>query len=274
VDVVEGDVRNPDCLHQLMHGADIIFHTAAVVQPWVREAGEMYAINEHASVKIVSCALDRDLPVVYTSSITALDPFPRHPLIDHLDPNHYVRAKRNALALVRRARSEGAKVATVLPSGVIGPGDREPTAIGRLVMGLMKGTAPTISFPGGLYLVDVRDVAWAHIRASTCGPRDYVLPGEFWPLEQLFDVVSTLGGRQARHLRVPMPIAVLGAAVMSAWADLVTRRAPIITPAWVHYFSKAQDIQYPDDALELGISMRRVVDSLKDAVGWFQGRRI
>jgi dihydroflavonol-4-reductase len=271
-DVVIGAVEDARAAAALVDGCTAVFHTAAMVTPWVSHPEAQYRTNVDGTCRVVEAAVAAGVPVVVTSSISVLDPYPAPRLIRAIDRNHYVRSKRRALEHLREARRAGAHVTALLPSGITGPGDCAPTAIGRLVRDTMLGRPPRACFDGGIYLIDVRDVARAHVLALGVAADDYALPGEYWPLRRLFTYVGGLGGRRRRQVPVPTQVAVAGAAVLNATAILVTRRAPLVTPAWVHHLASAGSREYPDDSSRLGLALRPVEDSLTDSVNWFRDR--
>lgn len=269
ITIVRGDVRDREACRELARGCDVIFHTAAVVAPWVREPIEQYDVAVRGTRWLVEAGEELDIPIVCTSSIVTNDPYPPPRAVQWLDGNHYVRSKRIARELVRHARRRGVRVSTIVPSGIIGPGDYRPTAIGRLVLDAMSRRAPPVVFAGGIYLVDVRDVAEAHVRAAISPPDDHVLAGELWTLQRLFGAISDRPGPLPAQIPIPGAIAFAGAAAMTAWSTIVTRRAPLITPAWVHYFRLAPRMQYDDHSARLGIAGRPIAAAVSDTISWY-----
>ncbi len=265
-----GDVRDHDTVAQLLSDVDIVFHTAGLVTPWTQNPTVQHEINAEGTRIVVHAASARGIPAVCTSSIIALDPFPPPFLVRLLDGNHYVKSKRNALSIIRAARNKGAKISTILPSGIVGPMDRRPTALGKQVMAGVRQKHPRLSFSGGLYLVDVRDVAEAHILAAQNDYADYVIPGEYWSLDQFYGCLSKLSGGSVRLLRVPIPLVTAVSSLLALWSRIWTGRPPIITPAWVYYFKTAVNRSYPDDSGKLGLKLRPVQQSIEDAFLWFE----
>jgi len=270
IETFPGDVRSRATSERLVEGADVVFHTAAMVAPWVEHSEEQYEVAIQGTQRMLEAAEQRRIPVVCTSSISVLDPVSLPRYVRLVDGNHYVRSKRRALEAVRRARQRGVAASTIIPSGIIGPGDYRPTAIGQIVRSTMHGGGPLVSFDGGIYLVDIRDVVEAHLLAAVRDlPDDYVIPGEYWPLRNFFGAIRRRARVRKAQFEVPLALALGGAAVLSAWSRLVTRRAPIITPAWVCHFSAAARTSYRSDADRLGLSPRPIASSIAEAVAWY-----
>jgi dihydroflavonol-4-reductase len=268
VDGVPGDVRDPAAVGRLLDGADVAFHTAALVTPWVRRPAEQYEVNLGGTRLVIEAAERRGIPAVCTSSIVILDP-PPPGYVRLLDGNHYVRSKRRAAQLARDARGRGCAASLVIPSGIVGPIDRRPTSLGEQIRRALGGRGAPLSFRGGLYMVDVRDVAEAHLRAALAPADEYVLPGEYWSLDRLYAYLDSLAGRRGRRVRVPRPMVLAGSLALAGWSRVSTGEAPLITPAWVHYFCAAESMAYPDHAPRLGLQPRPIADSLRDAATWF-----
>jgi dihydroflavonol-4-reductase len=267
--LVHGDIRSPQAARRLLEGADALFHTAAVVAPWVPRPSDLLETNIGGTQVLLEEAAAREIPSVVTNSIVALDPYPPPRMIRLFDHNYYLESKRATLDLIRKDRQRGQHVTALLPSGIVGPFDHRPTAIGRVIREAMAGKAPPISFSGGMYLIDVRDVAEAHFLAVQATAGDYVLPGEFWSLDRLYSFVAALAGRQPHQVQVPAWLAMSGAALLTAWSKTWTRQPPLITPAWVYSFHHAGSRNYPDDTDRLGLTPRPVADAITDAASWF-----
>jgi dihydroflavonol-4-reductase len=262
---VQGDVRDASAVRELVADTDVIFHTAAVVRPWTRNPRDQYDIGTTGTACILDAAREGSISVVCTSSVMVYNPYPPPWPVRTLDANSYVRAKHVAQRMVRRARESGLRASTVAPSGIIGPGDGRPTAIGQIILDAMAGHVPPLTFLGGIHLIDIRDVVEAHVLAALADPDDYCLPGELWTLNRLFKALSP----RSRQCRVPGAVAFGGAIFMTGWAR-ISQRPPQITPAWVHYFREALSVRYRSDSDRLGLSERSVARAIVDAMEWYR----
>jgi dihydroflavonol-4-reductase len=263
VEVIQGDVTDAAVVARLICGVDAVFHTAAVVSPWVADPLRLYAVNVDGTRNVVRLCESNGIRLVCTSSVVVLDPYPPPLIVRMLDGNHYVKSKRAARRLICEARARGASVWSVSPSAVLGADDTR-TGLARLVDRLVRGSSVWPVFKGGLYVVNVEDVADAHVRALQLPPDDYLLPGEYWELERLFITVAGLAKHRLLLLPVPWWAAVLGAAPLVAGSKFVTHEAPILTPAWAYYFAHVP--RYHSDAERLGVCPHPVLDELRKAV--------
>src|SRR5262249_39013761 len=124
----------------------------------------------------------------------------------------YVQAKRAAEELALASPKD---VVAVNPSYLIGPDDHDRSVMGQFCRRFWRGRAP-IAPPGGLNLVDVRDVAAGHLLAAEHGQRGrrYILGGEAHDYRSFLQLLSDVAGLRPRWIpRVPRPLFTFGAAV-------------------------------------------------------------
>ena len=175
IEVVAAELDNPVQLQAAMEDIDIVFHTAAMYA-YVAPGRDSEIID--ASVKGIenafhAAAAARVKKIVLTSSIVTL------PLTDPgAPPADETQWTEDLTVAYIRAKTEGEKLAwdiakrrkinlvTVLPGGISGPGfvRNTPTIdiIEAMKLGALRLGVPNMNFP----IVDVRDVAAAHIVAA------------------------------------------------------------------------------------------------------------
>ena len=124
---VEGDVRDPAAVAELLDGCDALVHAAGVVGTDNRQEELMWEINAYATESVMRLANDRGLdPIVSVSSYTALFP-PPGPVIGPDTPpatgrSAYAKTKAYADRVARRMQSDGAPVVVTYPSSCGGAG--------------------------------------------------------------------------------------------------------------------------------------------------------
>lgn len=175
VEPVEAELGRPDQLRAAMDGVDVLFHAAAVyayVAPG-REQEILDAGIRGTETALRAAAEAGVRKVVLTSSVITL-PFTARGAapVDERDWTRdlrvpYIRAKTEGEQLAwRRARELGLDLVTVLPGAMLGPGFRRNTpsidAVETMERGGLRLGVPDMNFP----LVDVRDVAAAHLLAA------------------------------------------------------------------------------------------------------------
>ena len=171
-----GDVMDMDSLREAMDGVDWVFHVAAVADYWRNDPEQIYRVNVDGTRYVLQAAEEMGVRrVIFTSSAAAMgyrddlrvvDESVRFNWDQHLTP--YGHSKFLAEAEIYRAIQRGLDCVILNPTVIIGPGDLNQIS-SSVVLELARGNVPPTSPPGGVTLIDVRDVAAAHIAAAECG---------------------------------------------------------------------------------------------------------
>jgi dihydroflavonol-4-reductase len=273
-----GDVRDRALVQRAVAGCQVILHTAAVVGLSGPALRDMHAIGVEGTRNVLAAA-GYGARIVHTSSIVAVggtrrgaalaedNPFPPETL-----GIAYVRAKR-AAEEVALAAAGCQDVVVVNPGYLVGPQDYGPTEMGRFCLRVWKGRLP-VAVPGGINVVDVRDVARGHLLAAEHGVagRRYILGGEDCTWAALMRLLAQVAGLRPRWLpRLPSwllrPVA--AAATGLAWT---TGKQPY--PSFQHvrlgrffWFARSDRA-----TRELGYRPRPLLASLADTYLWFRAR--
>ena len=160
----------------------------------------------------------------------------------------------------------------VLPTAPVGAGDWKPTPTGGMIVDYMRGkmiARPPAS--GGIDLVDVEQVAEAHVAAlerGVVGER-YVIGGENFTYDALWDVLAVLTGRPAPRMRAPIPLM-----YAAAWVDemrcRLTGATPLVPMEGVRMSQRQMFVDASPAAAALGVAVRPVHDALMRAVIWYR----
>lgn len=229
---VVGDMTDPDAVSAVLDGADAVVHAAAVVSMDRRRRDEMLGSSLAGTRNVLEQAADCGLdPIVHVSSTSALFQPGAGPLTaGHLPASvhqAYAASKAGAEAIARDLQAQGAPVAIVYPSGVVGPpaGDafgETATEMARFVAG---GVMPTRD--ASLSLIDVRDLAMVLVAAIEpgLGPRRIMCGGHLLDMERLAEILRELTGR--RFPIAPVPSAALRA--VGRGLDWIRRVVPFET---------------------------------------------
>jgi len=206
VSAVQGDMTDPVSVATAVKGCDAVIHAAGEVGV-EGGTGPKTTANVDGVRTVVSAALDAGLdPVVYTSTITVHLPTdesvitPTSPLAEPLST--YGASKRDAELLVRKWQSEGAPVTSFTIGGVYGP--VSPHLDGSFGAVLAALETFMLAPPGGLGVVDVRDLATMLTRAVEPGrgPRHYLAGGQYVSWAQWTDILGVAAGTDVAHQKV------------------------------------------------------------------------
>jgi dihydroflavonol-4-reductase len=211
VEIVEAELDSPDQLRAAVEGIDILFHTAAIYA-YVAPGRDLEII--HASIKGIDnafhAAADAKVKkIVLTSSLVTLPvTLPGAPPSDETHWTEdlkvpYIRAKTEGEKLAWDiARKLKINLVTILPAGISGPGfvKNTPTIdiIEAMKLGAMRLGIPKMNFP----IVDVRDVAAAHIMAAEkdCKGRFVVCNDTFPTFKAMLDILHKIDPK------IPLPL--------------------------------------------------------------------
>lgn len=205
---VLGDVMDETSVNTAAQGVDAIIHLAAVYKTQARDPNEIVAPALQGARNIFAAAKAQGVSrVVYTSSVASIGfSFDPQQLLTgddwNRDPHnpYYLAKTRSEEAAQALAQQYGIHLVVLCPALVLGPLDYRITPSNQLVMDWLNGRGQT--YAGGLNLVDVRDVAAAHVAALTAGEngRRYVVGGENIEVRQIGRLLHELVGIRPLHL--------------------------------------------------------------------------
>lgn len=278
VEIVEGDLLDPDSLRQGMRGCEVLYHAAADYRLWTRDPASMYAINVDGTRNILEVALMEGISrVVYTSSVGTLGnpgdgtpgtestPVTFADMVGDYKKSKFL-AEREAEAFVGR----GLPLVIVNPSTPVGPYDVKPTPTGKIIVDFLNRAMPAY-LDTGLNIIDVEDCARGHILAARHGRigEKYILGNENLTLRQIFGMLEKVTGLRAPRLRLPYTPILMAAYVNEAMAR-ATGREPMIPLAGVQMARKFMFFDSSKAVRELGLPQRPAFEALERAVEWFR----
>ena len=203
-DVAVGDMTDPVAVATAVAGCDAVIHAAAEIGV-AGGGGTSTTNNVDGARTVISAALDAGIdPVIYTSSLTVHLPTtdavvsPESPLAEPL--SSYGASKLAAELLVRAWQAEGAPVTSFTLGGIYGPISPHRDASFAAILGAL-GSMMVVP-PGGLGVVDVRDVAAMFVAALEPGrgPRRYLAGGQYVTWAEWTDLLSAAAGREIPQL--------------------------------------------------------------------------
>lgn len=177
-----GDILDLDSLRAAADGCDWVFHVAAVADYWRADHARMIEANVEGTRRVLQAAREAGVRrVVFTSSAAAVGGFGdgsvagESTLADEsapfdLPPDRfrYGYSKWQAEEIARAAAADGQEVVIVNPVVVLGPGDLNVLS-GDFVLKIHRLSWTIPVTPGGVAVVDVRDVARWQIAAAEQG---------------------------------------------------------------------------------------------------------
>lgn len=273
--VVHGDVRAPGELVAAMRGCRYLVHAAAMYSFTPRDRAEVRDVNVRGTRGILEAARIAGVErAVVTSSSAAVGPAPPGGVATEArwaDASHATSAYHSSKVLQERtALRANLPVVTVLPTAPIGPRDRRPTPTGRMVLDVVAGRMWG-TLGGGMNVVDVADVAAAHVLAlerGTPGER-YLAGGANLTLAQVFALIARAAGAAAPRLRVPDAVALSVAALDEARCR-VTGAEPRVPLEGARMGRLRMHVSSDKAQRELGYRASPVAPAVERAVAWYR----
>jgi len=195
VEVVQGDITEPESLSRAVAGMDWVFHAAGMPEQWQADPGIFDRVNRAGTRNLLEAALAAGVGrVLYTSTmdVFALGPDGRltEVLLDAAPkPTAYERSKQAAEREVEVLRARGLDVVYLNPAAVYGPSPVH-VSLNSFFLQILRRQAPMLP-PGGVSVAYVDSVARAHVAAAERG-RDgerYLLADEHVSIRDLASVV-------------------------------------------------------------------------------------
>jgi len=215
-ETVVGDLSDPASLKSSLAGIDAVVHVAADYRLWIPDPAAMYRANVDGTRELLRLAREAQVKrFVYTSSVATMHFFTNGIVSNEDTPvtlkdmvGHYKRSKFLAEQEAIQAAQSGQQVIILNPTTPIGPNDRKPTPTGRIFVDFLNKKFPAY-VDTGLNLVDVSEVARAHVLALTKGTpgRRYILGGENLTLKQILDKMSAITGIPSPTVKIPFAVA-------------------------------------------------------------------
>ncbi len=278
VEIAEGDVCDVASLCAAFNGAEVVYHLAARISISMDEWPLLERVNVIGTRNVVEACLRSGVRrLVHFSSIHALIQEPLDVLVDESRPlvksrrcPPYDRSKAAGEKEVRKGIEQGLDAVIIIPTGIIGPYDYEPSYFGEALLTLACGKLPAL-VAGGFDWVDVRDVVEGALRTeerAPCGAR-YLLSGHWVSVPALAAIVEQVTGVPAPRLVCPLWLAPAGIPFAVAFARLVGKR-PLYTTASLNALRGNHNISHERATRDLGYNPRPFRETIIDTLRWFE----
>jgi nucleoside-diphosphate-sugar epimerase len=271
LDVVRGDMCDPDSVAAALDGVDAVLHAAGVVGVSRADAGSRDVNLEGARTVLGAAVTAGCDPILYTGSVSALLPSDEPVLtVDSplaRPPGDYSRSKVDAERYARTLQRDGAPVVSFLIGGVYGPVQPD---VASGMEGIVAAASQMMVVPdGGVGTIDVRDLSALFVAALEPGrgPRRYMAGGQYLTWAQWTDLLSEVVGRRVRRVRVPNPALRGLGRTLDAAKRVRNFDYPLTYEAAVQMTSSPRT----DDSAtlaDLGVRYRPVRETLEDATRW------
>jgi dihydroflavonol-4-reductase len=274
VEIVAGDVQQPDVVRAACHGAGQIVHAAALVQFGWTGIEKQRAVNVEGTRHVVEAAKAAGVRLVHVSTADTLGMGTRAAPGDEESPQYhavpcpYVITKREAEQIVLDEVGRGLDAVIVNPTYMVGPWDWKPSS-GQMILQVGRGYAK-IAPSGGTDICDVRDVAAGILTALERGGRGrrYILGGEAVSLFDAWKMIAAITGVKPPWRVGRRPVLRFFGRCGDLWGR-VTGREPVLNSAAVEIGLVDHHFSYARAQKELGYSPRPAREAIEAAWNWF-----
>jgi dihydroflavonol-4-reductase len=281
VEIIEGDLADPDSYLHALKNCRYLFHVAADYRIWVPDATTMHRVNIHGTRALMLAALDAGIErIIYTSSVATLGLHKNGTPANEESSSTladmvgiYKQSKFIAEQEVRNLIIQQQLPAIIVnPSSPIGPRDIKPTPTGRIIVDAVKGRIPAY-VDTGLNIVHVDDVAmghWLAFERGLIGER-YILGGENLSLCQILGLIAEIANRPAPRIKIPCK-AIFPIAYGMEIAARLTGKEPMISCDALSMAKNKMFFSSNKAEQTLGYTARPAREAISDAINWFRAQ--
>ncbi len=283
VELFECDMMRPETLSAAFEGADGLFHLAAVFKIWVKD-DQKDAIEPtvQGGLNVLEAAAEAHIrKVVFTSSGVAvgLQAPPDRPLTEEdwdrgEDRFAYCYAKTQGEAKAwELAKVRGLSLVSICPGHVLGPYIYRHTPTTTFIQKIMNNELPG-ALPMEFFIVDVRDVAKAHVLAyenDEASGRYIAMNEPGMPMTELIELMREFDPSIKVKAKVLPGFVISLATFLDLMGHVLTGRPRELTRALVKEFTNKHAAFNTDKIRrELGWQPRDTRECVKDTVAWLK----
>ena len=281
VELIRGNLLEPESLIPLCKGVDVVFHLAAQIDIGNKSATQIFDTNVTGTKNIIKAAnYARVKKFIHFSSIHAFQTEPSDLMLDesrplvNSDKTIYEYTKAEGERVVMKAVKEGLNAVIVNPTAVIGPFDYRGSLLGQALLKIYQNKLPFM-VSGGYNWVDVRDVVAASLQAIESGRmgENYILSGKFCSLEELSVIISKISGCKIPVI-VPVSLARIACPFFKIYS-LISKKEPLYTYQSLNILvNSPTNISNAKAVKELKYKPRPLEQTLSDTFDWYRERNI
>ncbi len=278
VEMINGNILEPESLMPFCKNADIVFHCAAIVSIDNRHKNRVYETNVTGTKNMLRASMEAGVKkFIHFSSIDAFQRIDREHIVTEETPltkskkSVYEVSKAKGELLVLEAVRNGLDAVILSPTAVVGPYDFRESFLGLALKKFYNNKIPAL-IPGGYNWVDVRDVVSAAIEAIQKGRKGekYILAGHFYEIKDLSTIIGNISGRKPPRFMVPIFLAILVCPFFEIFA-LATKQKPMFTCQSLNLLIRGpRKISIEKAKRELNYSPHSLEQTLKDTFDWYK----
>jgi dihydroflavonol-4-reductase len=278
VEIIKGDMLQPEALQMLMQDCDTVIHCAALISLAGDLDGLLYETNVTGTQMVIDNALKAGIKrFIHISSIHAFKQQPEVAVLDETaapaDEKSYAygRSKYAGQQIALAANNESMEVLVINPTSIIGPYDFKPSLMGKTIIDLYKGRLPFI-FNGGFNFCDSRDIANAVVNATSIGKSGevYLLGGQWHSLKELVQFISKASSKKINPVGLSLFAGKLGLPFIKLLAAITNNELLYTDEVLDALFKDNKIISSNKAKAALQYTSRPFEETIHDTFHWFK----
>ncbi len=280
VDIVHGDVTDPDSLRRAMAGCGTVFYSVVDARFWLTDTAPLYRNNVEGLVNAMEVALDCGVErFVFTSTMGTLGFNPDGPVTEEIEFNWRDRAPPYILARLEAeqqfltyCRQRGLPGVALCIANTYGPGDYQPTPHGKMLWDISRGRVKA-GVEASAPSVDIRDAAEAALLAEQYGRSGerYIIANEYVSNRDFYAMAAAAGGHRPPRM-IPRWFAYAVAWCAERVFRLLGRRDYLLSTDAVFLSNAFREMDNSKARRELHWQPRPFAETVADAAAWYARR--
>lgn len=282
LELAYGDVTDYGSLLDACSDCHVIFHVAALVEPWIPDPSRFIKVNIGGLKNVVQVYKETKSieKIIYTSSFFALGSTDGYVADENQMHSgkffctEYEKSKAIADKIALEAASEGVPIVPVYPGFIYGPGKiTSGNAVARMIIERFNGRLPGYVGQGNdiASFSHVDDVVDGHIGAMEKGRlgERYLLTGENASFNHVFDVAASITGTSRPKFTIPL-VVIEAYGWLSVLVSRITGKLPIISPPMVEVLRHQWAYSCDKAKAELNYDPRSLAKGLAEVLPWLK----
>jgi len=277
VEILHGDVLDPDSLRRAMDGCASVFHCVVDPRFWLSDPTPIYRNNVDGLVNSMDAALACNVQrFIFTSTMGTLGINPNGPVTEDTPFNWlhraspYIQARLEAEnRFLAYCRDKGLPGVALCIANTYGPEDYGPTPHGKALWDTARG-AMKAALDAGAPTVDIRDAAEAALLAETRGRigERYIIANEFISNRDFYSLAAAQMGNPPPKL-IPLRLAHAIAWTAERIFKLIGHKDYLLSTDAVFLSNVFQRLDNGKARRELGWNPRPIAETVRDTVSWW-----
>ncbi|MFH1267637.1 MAG: NAD-dependent epimerase/dehydratase family protein [Planctomycetota bacterium] len=274
LDIVRGDVCDPDSVRRALEGVARVIHSAGYVQIGLSGLDQHRKVNVEGTRHVARAARAAGARLIHVSSCDAVGIGSLEKPADEETPLNkpprvpYVISKREAEQVVLEEVGRGLDAVIVNPAFMLGPWDWKPSS-GRMLLEVGGGRG-VLAPRGWFSLCDARDVAGGVLAAIDRGQtgRRYILAGVTMSYLEAWQRFAKASGARRPWFRAG-PVLLIAAGRSGDLSTRFTGHEPDVNSGAIALAALPKSYSSKRAETELGYRIRPTEETIRDAWAWF-----